>query len=424
MGIYDVAGGQVLAKPVTAYYEGKALRAAAARDDAYTRRLTMESDAAEAQMKSGKESPETTKARVEAAKSGMEYLVENEAKILSGYDAKIDAGVDEGEAKAWANGEFQRRRQAAKALGIFDAVGLDPGDDDGMEWDREAAIGAITTGTEALKRLNPDAQSPEGKVAADVKRGVLTPEQGAAALKGEPSSDLERIRDDPELMHIWQQMHPNKPDKPDVDKVKTTITDEQGKVHILYESGRSEVTDIKEAPKAAQTFLTPAQRAKVDKRVREANLAIEMAPAVYRGFKHSVGVVNNAVAGASAAAGQLPGQSEKPIGEDVIKARTDLRNFNEQVLTPLIKSTAQGTREQERLLKLQTQAGAWFTNPAQARVAMKQLMEWVEKTRDSDADAINIPEDGRPRFNPDAQDAREAKVRAILERQQKAREGL
>jgi hypothetical protein len=163
----NIPGMQVLAQPVTAFYQGRAMRNAEKRAaqegqllDAQVERARLENDIL-------RDPPVDQAKRMETAKAALTLMRDFEAQTLSGYEAKVAAGVTEEEAGAWAQEDFLAKRQIAKGLGLYEALGMDSRDDGELTWDKAAAVGAISTAESALKQMEPKAP-PKDRT---IKRG-------------------------------------------------------------------------------------------------------------------------------------------------------------------------------------------------------------------------------------------------------------
>lgn len=175
---YDIAANQILAQPVTNYYKGRALRQAEAMADkegklldAQTKQVELEND----RLANPQSDPSKT---LERAKVGFELQREAEAKVLAGYEAKIEAGESEEAAQAWAQEAFDASRKQLATIGVYDAIGqsleayghtYNPRLDEKLIWNRESAIGAVAKADETLKRFaEKEVKPPDTR---EIKRG-------------------------------------------------------------------------------------------------------------------------------------------------------------------------------------------------------------------------------------------------------------
>lgn len=165
----NIPAMQVLAKPVTSYYEGRAIRNAEARAEQEGELLDTQIERAQLENKALRNPKKDPAKKIDAAKSALTLMRDFEAQTLSGYQAKIDSGSSEEEAQAWAQEDFLQKRFLAKNIGLYDVLGMEPGEDDGMVWNKDAAVGAISTAESVLKQLEP--QKIEPPKDRTIKRG-------------------------------------------------------------------------------------------------------------------------------------------------------------------------------------------------------------------------------------------------------------
>lgn len=197
---YDIARNQILAQPVTAFYEGRALRNAERQSeqqghllDAQTERIKAETDAI-------KNPPVDHEKRLKTYSAAFGIVRDMEAQTLSGYQAKIEAGVPEPEARAWAQERFMANREQAKYLGIYDilgeaAGGVDTRDDADLQWDPEAAIAAISSSESALEEIK---QRRDPRLKLERERLGLEGEK----FEHEKKTDAEKLGIDRERLEI------------------------------------------------------------------------------------------------------------------------------------------------------------------------------------------------------------------------------
>lgn len=152
---YDIAGRQVLAQPVTAYYQGRAMRNAEQRAEQEGQLLDAQIVHAEAETQALKNPKVDSTKKIETAKAAVTLMRDFEAQTLSGYQAKVDSGMPEEEARAWAQEDFLAKRQIAKGLGLYEALGMEAREDTELQWDKDAAVGAISTAESALTKFGP-----------------------------------------------------------------------------------------------------------------------------------------------------------------------------------------------------------------------------------------------------------------------------
>jgi hypothetical protein len=170
----DLANMQVLAKPATSFYEGRAMRHAERQADQQSQlgdlqieRATLEND----QLRRPQIDPEKQRQFVDAYAS---FGREAEARNLAQYEAEAKS-LGEEQATALADERFQRDRQLRDKLfpptvfkSLFPEVDYNP--EHGTKWTKEGAIGAIATADDMLKRLaTPDDTwtNPEAGVVND-----------------------------------------------------------------------------------------------------------------------------------------------------------------------------------------------------------------------------------------------------------------
>jgi hypothetical protein len=146
---------------------------------------------------------------------------------------------------------------------------------------------------------------------------------------------------------------------------------------------------------------TKAQQGKWQSDMRQAQIAMEQARKLAPEIGKAVGFISNLKTATARAAGQSGISGTEDVYGDVITARQKLSQFAQQSLTPLIMSQAKGTKEQERLLGLLPKSGAWFTNEAQAKRNINEIMDWVQMETDQNALNLNIdPQTLENRWEP------------------------
>lgn len=150
----DLTRMQVLAKPVSSFYEGRAIRAA--EDRSAKEGKLLDEQLAQAQIKTGQMQKPDREKEIQYAKDFYSLGRDMEARTLAGYQAKIDSGEPEEAARSWAQSQFDNDRMMMQRL----FPEFKPNAD--AKWDPEAAVGAISNAESVLKQLQPKEQkAPE-----------------------------------------------------------------------------------------------------------------------------------------------------------------------------------------------------------------------------------------------------------------------
>lgn len=162
----DIAGQQILAQPVSAFLQGRAIKQAEQERGGRMKAL----EAAEGR--------EAEAFDMQKQDRQVKYDEINGKKALAGAQQVL--AVTKGKRKSFVEQNFPEviAGLEKQGYGQWDEI-----DEDELE---ELATG-IAAKAAADLGISPSAAeplSPEGKVATDVKRGILTPEQGDAALTG------------------------------------------------------------------------------------------------------------------------------------------------------------------------------------------------------------------------------------------------
>jgi hypothetical protein len=175
----DIAGSQILSQPVSGFLQGRAMRMAEEQGERRMRALEAAEGRAAAQ-----------ESRLASAEQREQQLFDEASKmrnmqVLHRALSQIESAEDPAAA-------LNTLAKSPEVSGIFQKMGKDPMEGWGTTPDEIRARAA--EGRAQIEPFLPKSKaeplSKEGKIAADVKSGLLTKEQGDAALSGtnkEPS---------------------------------------------------------------------------------------------------------------------------------------------------------------------------------------------------------------------------------------------
>jgi hypothetical protein len=172
---YDVAGGQILANPVSGFLQGRAIRQSEEETD-------------QAMELRGKRDARDAEAH-EMAKEDRQVQYDEMSAKKAYAGAQQVLAVPKGERKDFVRKTFPDfvKQLEQGGYGAWDDI-----DEDEIE-ELATIVTAQASKTLGLTPGKPEAVSPEGKVMSDVQSGILTPEQGNAALAPKNTLDFDNF---------------------------------------------------------------------------------------------------------------------------------------------------------------------------------------------------------------------------------------